>query len=123
MDPGGALIRFDGGCVLCRGWVRFLLARDRAGRLRFAPLEAPGDTVVVETAAGTFRRSDAVLEVLKRLPAPWRWAGLLRALPRPWRDAVYDAVARNRHRWFGRDESCPVLPPEGRDRFTGGPRG
>lgn len=121
MDAGGALIRFDGGCVLCRRWVRFLLARDRAGRLRFAPLEEPGDTVVVETAEGTFHRSDAVIEIVRRLPAPWRWAAALRVLPRAWRDALYAWVARNRHRWFGRDDRCMILPPEWRDRFTGWP--
>ncbi|HLO68720.1 MAG TPA: DCC1-like thiol-disulfide oxidoreductase family protein [Holophaga sp.] len=121
MDAGGALIRFDGGCVLCRRWVRFLLARDRAGRLGFAPLETPGDTVVVETAEGIFHRSDAVVEILRRLPAPWRWAAAFRVLPRPWRDGVYAWVARNRHRWFGRDDRCMVLPPAWRDRFTGWP--
>jgi len=96
-----------------------VVARDRAGRFRPAPLQgeearealrrigagAPAlDTVMViaggATAPRLLVRSDAALFVLSRLPAPWRWLALARALPRPLRDRVYDLVARHRRRLF-----------------------
>jgi predicted DCC family thiol-disulfide oxidoreductase YuxK len=49
--------------------------------------------------------------VLSALPG-WRWARGLRWVPRPLRDGVYDVVARNRYRWFGRSETCLVPTPE-----------
>ncbi|NBQ15584.1 MAG: DUF393 domain-containing protein [Proteobacteria bacterium] len=54
-------------------------------------------------------RSDAAIEIARRLPWPWRAAFALRAVPAPVRDAAYRWVARNRFRWFGRADRC--APP------------
>lgn len=64
-----------------------------------------------------FTRSDAALEVLRRLGWPWSPLAVLRLIPRPVRDAVYDWVARNRYRWFGRQDECWLPRPEWKDRF------
>jgi predicted DCC family thiol-disulfide oxidoreductase YuxK len=124
-------IYFDGYCGLCDRFVQFVLRRDRAGRYRFAPLQGStaqervpatldpraSQTVILEEA-GRFRvRSDAALEILSGLGGAWRLAGLLRVIPRPVRDAVYDLVARNRNRWFGRLAECRIPQPSERDRF------
>jgi len=128
MAPGAVIVFFDGGCGLCHGLVRFLLARDRAGAFRFAALDSAaaqallgpgdraGDTLVVTVAGRVRTRSEAVLEIARRLPAPWRWAAAARILPRGLRDAAYDLVARNRHRWR-RDPGCLVRPPGREERF------
>ncbi|HEX2022775.1 MAG TPA: DCC1-like thiol-disulfide oxidoreductase family protein [Candidatus Thermoplasmatota archaeon] len=125
-----AIVLFDGGCAFCSRGVRFLHARDPAGRLRYAPLEGPagirlraehgvrgtGSLVLVEDGVAHVR-STAALRAALRLRAPWPWlarAGLL--VPRPLRDAVYDAVARRRHR-LARGEACPVPPPSLRARM------
>ena len=119
---------FDGGCGLCHGLVRFLLARDRAGAFRFAALDSAaarallgpgdraGDTLVVTVAGRVCTRSEAVLELARRLPAPWAWLAAARILPRGLRDGGYDLVARNRHRWR-RDPGCLVRPPDLARRF------
>jgi predicted DCC family thiol-disulfide oxidoreductase YuxK len=124
-------IYFDGYCGLCDRFVQFVLRRDRAGRYRFAPLQGStarervpaildpqaSQTVILEDA-GRFRvRSDAALAILSGLGGAWRLAGLLRVIPRPVRDAVYDLVARNRNRWFGRLAECRVPGPAERERF------
>jgi len=126
------IVFYDGGCGLCQGLVRFLLARDPAGVFRFAALDsAPararlgaadraGDTVVVQVGGRVFTRSDAVLELLRRLPWPWRWAAAGRILPRPLRDGCYRLLARNRHRWR-RDPGCLRPTPELARRFLDRP--
>ncbi len=125
--PDGPIILFDGDCALCSRAVRFVLARDGGGRFRFAPLQskaaerlltpaglAPGSlgSVVLLNSGVALLKTDAALGILARLPRPWRWLAVLRIVPRPLRDRVYDVVARNRYRWFGRAASCPLPPPD-----------
>jgi predicted DCC family thiol-disulfide oxidoreductase YuxK len=117
------IILFDGDCALCSRAVRFVADRDRAGRFGFASLQgeigraecarlgvarASGepDTMVVTTACRAWIRSEAVIEVARRLPWPWRAGLLLAAVPRPIRDAAYRWVARHRFAWFGRVDAC-----------------
>jgi predicted DCC family thiol-disulfide oxidoreductase YuxK len=124
-------IYFDGYCGLCDRFVQFVLRRDRRARYRFAPLQGStarervpsgldpetSQTVILEEG-GRFRvRSDAALAILAGLGGAWRLTGMLRIVPRPLRDAVYDLVARNRKRWFGRRDECRVPGPAERDRF------
>jgi predicted DCC family thiol-disulfide oxidoreductase YuxK len=130
------ILLFDGECGFCDGAVRWLLARDPLGRLRFAPLQGetaaalrarhpqiPGDldtAVLVERAGGDERvhlRSQAVLRTLALVQSPWRHAAWLRVLPRWLVDAAYRAFARRRYRWFERLDACRVPTPEERARF------
>ena len=69
--------------------------------------ESPTTFILVD-GGEAFVRSEAALRILEQLPG-WRWAGLLRAVPRTVRDRLYDVVARNRYRWFGRLDVC-ILP-------------
>jgi predicted DCC family thiol-disulfide oxidoreductase YuxK len=126
---------YDGSCALCHWAVRFVLARDPQGRaFRFAPLDSDAfrkvappdvraslpDSLVVETRAGELlTRSGAVIHILGRLGAPWRFlGGVARAFPRALLDALYDLVARVRYRVFGREpDACPVIPKDQRSRF------
>src|SRR5262249_47458182 len=134
-DVRERLILFDGVCVLCSSWVRFLLARDRAERFRFVPIqsaygarlaaawrmepEAPETNAVVLGGRVHFK-SDATIRALAELPG-WRWALGLLAIPRGLRDWLYDGIARRRYRLFGRTEACLLPPPELRRRFLHDP--
>lgn len=126
------IVLFDGVCNLCHGTVRFLLDRDPAARFRFAPLQSevglallahfgldPSvlDNVVLIDADGAHARSEAALRCARWLGAPWNWVWVLRAIPRALLDAAYDFVARNRYRWFGKKDACPLPRPEWRERF------
>ena len=62
-------------------------------------------------------RSDAILRILGGLPMPWRLGVVGRVLPGPIRDWLYDRIARNRYRLFGRYDTCLVLTPDHRSRF------
>jgi predicted DCC family thiol-disulfide oxidoreductase YuxK len=140
------LVLYDGHCALCNGWVRILLALDRAGTLRFAALqsefargilEASGldpdglETVVFLEGSrgpsglapcpgetpGIHRKSDAIFAAIAQLDAPLKYLRHGRHLPRFLRDGIYDFIAAHRHAWFGRHERCPLPEPGYRDRF------
>jgi len=126
------LVLYDGECGLCDRTIQWLLRKDRAGALRFAPLQgetarqlrARGlditgnlDTVVFVDDGKLFVRSRAFTRMARYLPAPWRWAGALRFVPVFVLDLVYRLVARTRYRLFGRLGSCRVPSPEERARF------
>jgi predicted DCC family thiol-disulfide oxidoreductase YuxK len=118
-------VYYDGLCALCDGFVRFVVARDRPARYRFAPLQgetAAGrftepQTVVLEEEGRLRLKSDAAIAILAGLAGPWRLTALFRLVPRPLRDAVYDFIARHRYQWFGRREACRLPGPEERHRF------
>jgi predicted DCC family thiol-disulfide oxidoreductase YuxK len=124
------VLLFDGVCTLCNGFVRFVIERDPAGRFQFAPLQSDAarrmlgaapqpwpDSLVLVEDGRLFTRSTAALRVARGLRFPWPLAYGFVAVPRPVRDWVYDVVARNRYRWFGRRDVCMVPTPELRSRF------
>jgi predicted DCC family thiol-disulfide oxidoreductase YuxK len=131
-SPGGinsphGLILFDGVCVLCSRGCRFVSKRDRRGYFRFVPIQlAEGrplaeelgidpdrpDTFAFVAAGQAYVKSEAALRIAHELPG-WRWTWLFHVIPRVIRDAIYDLVARNRYRWFGRRDAC-MLPTSDR---------
>ena len=125
---GRAVVLFDGVCNLCNRSVRFVVRRDPAMCFRFASLQSAfaaevlrgsglpdgylGSIVLLEDGV-LYTKSDAMLRIARGLRAPWPLAGALGVIPRTLRDMVYDWVARNRYRWFGKREAC--LVPSGED--------
>lgn len=109
------VILYDGVCIFCSRWVRFVAARDVDRRFRFTAIQSAygsrlaqafgidprdPDTNAVIHGGVAFFKSDAALTVLNALPG-WGWTRLFRIVPKPLRDAVYSLVARNRYRIFG----------------------
>ncbi len=110
----------------------WLLERDKRQMLRFGALQSEAvqqlleecgargdlpDSIVLIDAAGIHTRSDAALRIASYLGLPWSLLSVGRLLPRPVRDTIYDWVARNRYRWFGKRDAC-MLPSAGvADRF------
>ncbi len=127
------LILFDGVCNLCNAWVRFVVRRDPTGIFRFAAQQSPtGQALIEEHMRGVcqlssvilieenaiYTESDAVLQILARLAAPWSWIAFLRIIPRRVRDACYRFIVRHRYQWFGRTEVCQVPSADVRSRFV-----
>jgi predicted DCC family thiol-disulfide oxidoreductase YuxK len=115
---------YDGHCGLCHRAVKFVLRHDREAVFRFAPLQGSAfentgqDSMVVQTPDGrVLLKSDAWIYILRRIG--WRvTAAACAAFPRAIRDWVYDRVAAVRFRiWGRREDLCPIIPPELRDRF------
>jgi predicted DCC family thiol-disulfide oxidoreductase YuxK len=120
--PDDGIVLYDGVCVLCSGWIRFVSERDTAGTFRFTPISTPygsvlagtlgidpsdPDTNAVVLGGRAYLRSDAAIAVLSALPG-WRWTRVLKAVPSPIRDGFYSLVARNRYRIFGKRQSCDL---------------
>lgn len=131
LDEPDGLILFDGVCVFCSRWVRFVIDHDPARRFSFVAIQSPRgralaerfriDVEVPQTNAiildgQAWFKSDAALKVLGGLPGSQAW-GALRAVPRWLRDPLYDLIARNRYRIFGRAETCRAPSPGDRARF------
>lgn len=126
------LLLFDGVCNLCHGAVQWILARDRKQVFRFASLQSqvgraalaeagytgpiPESVVVIEDGQ-VYLAGNAALRVASILGGVWKAAAVFRILPRPLRDGIYHWIARNRYRWFGKKEACPMPTPETLDRF------
>jgi predicted DCC family thiol-disulfide oxidoreductase YuxK len=124
VESSGHVVLFDGVCNLCNGWVRFVMRRDPRRRFRFASLQStfgaeslrrhglPDDylgSILLLADGVLYARSDAVLRIAGQLRWPWPVLCVFVVVPRVVRDIVYDWVARNRYRWFGKRESC-LLP-------------
>jgi predicted DCC family thiol-disulfide oxidoreductase YuxK len=122
------VILFDGVCHLCNGFVQFVLAHDAAARFDFAALqsdfarsrlgERPMDSVVLIDGGRQYEAERAAIRILAVLDRPWSWIGVsLRWVPDPLLAWGYRLVARNRYRWFGRDEVCAMPRQEWKGRF------
>jgi predicted DCC family thiol-disulfide oxidoreductase YuxK len=128
--PDDDVILYDGVCVFCSRWIRFIAARDVERRFRFTAIQSaygtqlaqafgidpndPDTNAVIHGGVAYFK-SDAALTVLGALPG-WNWVRALRSVPKPLRDAVYNLVARNRYRIFGKYDECFVPDAGFRDR-------
>lgn len=131
------IVFFDGYCGLCSGVVDFLISRDVNRKLTYSPLQGETaqmilserqrsdlDTIVVvardEKTGATkhLEKSDAVLEALAQVGSIWTAVSILaRIFPRSFRNIIYDLVAKNRFKIFGRRESCRLPSPEERKLF------
>lgn len=131
-DDTAPIIVFDGTCVFCSAWARFVLRHDREGRFRLLTAQSPLGTALYrhygldaqnyETnlviADGRLAvKSEAALVVLDRLGMPWSLAGVVRIIPRGLRDRAYSLIARNRYRIAGRKADCMVPTAEQISRF------
>lgn len=120
------LILFDGVCVICNRWARFVARHDHGRIFRLATAQSDlgqgiyrqlglspvtYDTLIVHLDGRFHTDTDAILTVVTRFGGLWRVAQVLRLIPRPARDWAYRLLARNRYKWFGRHEVCP-LPTE-----------
>jgi predicted DCC family thiol-disulfide oxidoreductase YuxK len=128
--PDDDVILFDGVCVFCSRWIAFVAARDKDQRFRFTAIQSdygtrlartfgidpadPDSNAVIHAGVARFK-SDAALTVLSHLPG-WRWARVFLAVPKPLRDALYNLVAKNRYRIFGKYKECFVPDAEMRTR-------
>jgi predicted DCC family thiol-disulfide oxidoreductase YuxK len=138
MADSNPIILYDGVCGLCNRLVQFLLKHDRRKQLRFASLQSdfaarvlqrhgfdPKDLDTLHVIENyeqpderVLQRSDAILRASRELGGFWSVSSsAARVIPRPLRDVVYQFVARNRYRVFGKYDTCMLPEPNQRSRF------
>lgn len=128
------VLLFDGVCNLCNGFVQFVIKRDPKGKFRFAALQSEiGQTLLKKANMPTeelstvvlyeddkfYTHSSVPLRVVKKFGGAWPLLYGLVIVPKFIRDGIYDWIARNRYRWFGKRESCMIPTPELKSRFLG----
>ena len=126
-----ALIAFDGVCMLCQSSVHFILKRDTKDYFRFIPLEQidkhgewarllpekPVDSIVLMEHNKIYTQSSAVLRIVLHLSGLYPLLFVFMVIPRPLRDMVYDFIAKNRYRWFGKHDLCMIPDPSIAHKF------
>ena len=130
---GRPVLFFDGECNLCNSSVQFIIKRDKKKQFLFAPLQSERgkaaiadmlqymkqvpDSVILYYNGKYYTQSAAALYIARLLGGGWQllYAGMI--LPRFARDAVYELIARNRYKWFGKRNECMIPTPELKARF------
>lgn len=127
-----AFVLFDGVCNFCNASVNFIIRHDKKDCFRFVPLQTtkgkqllqqfqldhlPLDTIVLIENGKVYKRSSAILRIVRKLdglyPLLYGWI----VIPPFIRDAIYNLIARNRYKWFGKKESCMVPTEEIKWKF------
>ena len=126
------LILFDGMCHLCNGTVQFIIRHDRDKKFSFTPFQsrsgqemlklhgystADNSSVVYIKNGAWIVKSNAVLLILRDLGCCWNLFYPLIIIPAVVRDFMYDLIAKNRYRLFGKRDSCMVPTSDIMDRF------
>ncbi|MBW1618692.1 thiol-disulfide oxidoreductase DCC family protein [Empedobacter falsenii] len=126
------IILFDGICNLCNQSVQFVIEHDNKNQFQFASLQsdfgqnflkennldaAQFDSVVFIEDDKFYTKSSAALKISKYLDGITSWLTIFMIVPKPLRDVVYSFIAKNRYRWFGKQESCWLPTPELKAKF------
>lgn len=126
------IILFDGVCNLCNNAITFVIKRDPKDRFVYAPLQSKsGQRLVQQHAIDTntldsiiliknntaYAKSTAALKIAQSLSGAWPLLSMFLILPAFIRNWVYDYVARNRYKWFGKKDACMIPTPELRSKF------
>ena len=119
---GRSLVLYDGVCVLCSAWFRFVARNDVERKFLFTAIQSDfgrelaaklgidpdnPDTNAALIDGNVYLYSDSAIAVLSVLPR-WQWMRFFFAVPRPLRDRVYRLIARNRYRFLGRRTVCDL---------------
>ena len=123
------VVLFDGVCGLCNAWVDFVLKQDIEGKFQFAPLQGKFasefatmeanelSSIVYRVEGVNFKKSGAVLRILRDLGGIWSIAWIFWLIPFFVRDPFYSIFAMNRYRLFGKREKCRIPTEEESQRF------
>lgn len=127
------IVLFDGVCNLCDRSVQFIIKHDKKDEFRFATLQGEignslmqkrnidtsriDSIILIEPGVAYYTKSDAALQIGMHLKGYRTISKLLYLIPSKLRDIVYDIVARNRYKWYGKKEACLVPTPELKAKF------
>ncbi|MCF6295745.1 MAG: DUF393 domain-containing protein [Flavobacteriaceae bacterium] len=127
------LILFDGVCNLCNASVLYVIKRDKKDLFRFAPLQSSvgkqiikkfdidstlTDSILLyESGQGVSYKSTAALKIASKLTFPTNLLSIFIITPSLFRDWIYDFIAKNRYKWYGKKDACMIPIPELKAKF------
>ena len=126
------VVLFDGECVMCSSGAQLLIRIDRQRLFKLGAIQSPEGqriltwhglptesitTFVLTEGPRLYVRSTAYVRIAAQLGFPWNVASIIWIIPRPLRDWLYDKIAQNRFRLFGKREQCIQLNPDHKDRL------
>lgn len=126
------ILLFDGVCNLCNSSVNFVIKHDNNNVFRFAALqEEPGksllnkyninpkdtDSIVLIENGKAYVKSTAALRAARHLSGGWPLLYGFIIIPAFIRNVVYDVIAKNRYKWYGKKDSCMIPTPELKAKF------
>lgn len=126
------IILFDGVCNFCNNAINFTIERDPSKKFLFAPLQSEAgekiqkqynidskllNSVLLIKNGKLLSKSTAALHIVKELKGLWKLMYVFIIVPPFIRDAVYNYIAKNRYKWFGKKESCMLPTPDVKSRF------
>lgn len=130
INSSKGIILFDGVCNFCNSSINFTIKHDPEGKFKFAPLQSEyakkalgkteditPESVVLIQNNNVYYKSDAALRISKQLSGIWPLMYVFIIIPKPIRNWVYDLIAKNRYKWFGKMDTCMIPTPAVRARF------
>ena len=126
------IILFDGICNLCNSTVQKIIELDKKNIFKFASLqsefgqnflkkhqldEAEFDSMILIDGENFYTKSDAALRIGKELSGIYSFSGIFLIVPKFIRNSVYNFIAKNRYKWFGKQESCWIPTPKLQNKF------
>lgn len=133
LEENKKIILFDGVCNLCNSSIQFVIKRDKGDVFRYAALQSDigqqltsergidisqiDSIILIEPGIAYYTKSDAALEIGSHLKGYRTLSKSLKWIPAPIRNVVYDFVARNRYKWYGKQDACMIPTPELKAKF------
>ncbi|GAA4278770.1 thiol-disulfide oxidoreductase DCC family protein [Aquimarina mytili] len=128
IEEGKKIILFDGVCNLCNDSINFVIKRDKNDVFRYASLQSEigkkliterniniskiDSILLIDPSVAYYYKSTAALHIAKQLSGIYPLFSVFFIFPRFFRDWIYDIIAKNRYKWFGKKEACMIPTPE-----------
>ncbi|MBX9806385.1 MAG: thiol-disulfide oxidoreductase DCC family protein [Flavobacteriaceae bacterium] len=133
LPPNKKIILFDGVCNLCDSAVQFVIQHDTKDVFRFVALQSDlgqeilkhiginpkniDSIILYEPGIAYYYKSKAALEIAKSLGGIWYYGTIFRIIPTGISNQLYDYIAKNRYKWYGKKESCMNPTKELQSKF------
>ena len=127
-----SIILFDGVCNLCNSSVNFIIKHDKKKHFLFASLQSDAakeillhhslnkiifDSIILIEDTIIYEKSTAVLRIAKKLNNGFQLLYVFILIPKILRDKIYDYIAKNRYKWYGKKDTCMLPTKDLKSRF------